>query len=310
MAINKYIPRSIQNIKDRLEAYNESITKKLFSTDLPKTFEVIIYTFLNPDTRTPIHPQDEDPDSNTSEFYYYKARSLAGHHDHLEKPENAKDMDSYERFRNTHFQAIIRKGAQPPLPQQGDVWFATEIGAGLVSLTSFKRSGKITLELEYQNEAKDAHNNPNEPVVTNGDYAISNEELGESEMSELDPYGESPAGDYGENAVLPPADSTQRKLLDFISKGEGSYNASNNGTKMPGTPGPWIVNSIGGTSYVAENLVTETKQRSDQKLLSTLTLGEIKRLQGWNSNKKLRLYNSTYSSPKYKNTRTIFAVGS
>ena len=172
MSINKYVPRSIQNIKDRLEAYNESITRKLFSTELEKTFEVIIYTYIDPDTKTPTRPEDEDPDSNTSEYYYYKARSLAGHHDHLERPERAKDVDTYERLRNAHFQAIIKKKKDDELPQLGDVWLATEVGANLVTLTTKKRSGFISLKFETQNEAKNAHNNPDEPVVTNGDYQV------------------------------------------------------------------------------------------------------------------------------------------
>lgn len=176
MSINKYVPRSIQNIKDRLEAYNESITRKLFSTELEKTFEVIIYTYIDPDTKTPTRPEDEDLDSNTSKYYYYKARSLAGHHDHLERPERAKDVDKYERLRNAHFQAIIKKKKDDELPQLGDVWLATEVGANLVTLTNKKRSGSISLKFETQNEAKDAHTNPDEPVKTNADYATSDAE--------------------------------------------------------------------------------------------------------------------------------------
>ena len=306
MSINKYVPRSIQNIKDRLEAYNESITRKLFSTELEKTFEVIIYTYIDPDTKTPTRPEDEDPDSNTSEYYYYKARSLAGHHDHLERPERAKNVDKYERLRNAHFQAIMEKKSEEDLPQLGDVWLATEVGANLVTLTTKKRSGSISLKFETQNEAKDAHTNPSEPVVTNGDYQAPFQMFPDSSDTAQEGVPSALQPDYGSNTLLPPVDASQRKILDFISKGEGSYNASNNGTKYK-VGG--IVNSIGGTSYVAENLVTSTKQRSDQKLLSTMTLGEIKRLQGWNSNEKLRLWNSTFPSGYYKNTRTLFAVG-
>ncbi len=318
MSINKYVPRSLQNIKDRLEAFNESITKKLFSTDLPNTFEVMIYTQQFQNTRTPPTPPDEDTESSTSKYFYYKARSLAGHHDHLNKPEEATDVDTYERFRNAHFQAIIKKSDENNLPKLGDVYTATFLGANLVSLDSFKRTSLVLLKIESQNPAQDAHTNPVEPVRTSADYATSEVELDGSEATELDPYGESPAygespvGDYGENPLVPPADATQRKLLDFISKGEGGYEASNNGTKMEGTAGPWFVNSIGRPgekSWVAEGLVTKTKERSDQKLLSTLTLGEIKRLQGWNTNFADSLKNPTFA-PKWDDaTRSLFAVG-
>lgn len=295
MSINKYVPRSIQNIKDRLEAYNESITKKLFSTELPKTFEVVIYTQQFQETKTPTPTTNEDPESSTSEYYYYKARSLAGHHDHLRRPEAAKDVDTYERLRNAHFQAIIKRSSSDPFPQLGDVWLATEVGANLVTLTTKKRSGSILLKFEAQNEAKDAHNNPDEPVKTNADYEDYGPPLPETSTAESDRKQYNPSTGVA-NSPMPPVDATQKKLLDFISKREGSYNASNNGTD----PQNKIRNSIAGTSYVAKNFVTSTKERPDQKLLSTMTLREIIALQKGRN---------PYYNPNASHKRTLFAVG-
>lgn len=290
--MKKYVPRSIQNIHDRTEARNESIQDKLFSEELATTFEVVIYTSLSPETQTPIINGCDG--SNNSNYYFCSARSKAGHHDHLALPESAKTRDDYEKFRNAHFQAVIKK--TDDLPTLGDVWTATYNGGNLVTLISLQRQGIIITNFQEEGAAKNAHSSSEEPTVLNGDYTDTT--AGSPEQTSYDTSG-SPG-------VLPVVDATQKKILNFISKREGSYNASNNGTPYTGSG---IINSIAGTSYVAEGLVTKTKQRNDQKLLSTMTISEIKKLQGWNKNWKQRLYNSTYPSPKYKNTRTLFAVG-
>jgi len=307
MALKKYVPRSIQNIFDRLEAFNESITAKLFSEDLAKTFEVIVYCSKNPETKTTDPTDSADLSPNVANYNFYKARSTAGHHDFLVSPESARNIDEYERLRNLHFQAILKKSKDDKVPQTGDIWLATQTGAGMVSLISFERSGnpnKFKIP-EGDGPALSAHTSGESPVATVADY--SNADLGESDPDapeELDPYETSD----NTTGPVPIVDATQRKILDFISKGEGSYNASNNGTRKKGSDYPtWFVNSIGGTSYVAEGLVTKKKDRADQKLLSTLTIGEIKKLQGWNESKSARLYNHTFNPPN--NTRTLFAVG-
>ena len=57
--MKKYVPRSIQNIFDRIDAYNESITNVLFSEPLSTTFEVVVYMSLNPQTKKPVDAADE-----------------------------------------------------------------------------------------------------------------------------------------------------------------------------------------------------------------------------------------------------------
>ena len=95
---------------------------------------------------------------------------------------------------------------------------------------------------------------------------------------------------------IPPADETQMKILDFIGKGEGSYNASNSGN----IPNGGIARSIGGTSWVAFNNVTKKQINANQKLLSTMTIGEIQKLQAGKS---------PHYHPNYRPVRTLFAVG-
>ena len=307
MSLKKYVPRSIQNIFDRLEAFNESITEKLFSEELVKTFEVIVYCSKNPETKTTVSADSADLSPNVANYNFFKARSLAGHHDFLIQPERARSIDEYERLRNLHFQAVIKKSSGGELPQTGDVWLATQTGANMVSLISFQRSGnpqKYKIP-EETGPAQKGFTGGNEPTNTVADY--SNSDFGESDPNtpeEVDSYATSD----NSTGPIPLVDATQRKLLDFISKGEGSYNASNNGTRKEGSNYPsWFVNSIGGTSYVAELNVTSTKTTSDQKLLSTLTIGEIKDFQGWTGNKNTCALNQTFSGRRA--TRTLFAVG-
>jgi hypothetical protein len=287
--VKKYIPRSIQNIFDRVEAFNESITEKLFSEDLPTTFEVVVYTSLTPETRSPTPEPDEKRSESVSNYYFYSARSLAGHHDHLVKPESASTYDEYERLRNAHFQAIIKKSAERT-PQQGEVWLATQNGGNLVTLNSFQRAEVIRLDLSVSDEAKKALGNTSDPTELLSDYSSAPETSAQADRKQYK------SSSLSMNSPIPAVDAVQKKLLDFISKREGSYNASNNGTD----PENKIRNSIAGTSYVAENFVTSSKKRSDQKLLSTMTLKEIISLQKGSN---------PYFNPNAGHKRTLFAVG-
>jgi len=318
VSINKYIPRSLQNIKDRLEAYNESITKELFSTELPKTFEVIIYTQQFQDTRTPPTLPANQTSGDTSAYHFYKARSLAGHHDHLSRPESAENIGSYERLRNAHFQAVIEKSSQAAeLPQLGDVWLATEIGADLVSLDTFKRKENIILRLSSTGTAQSAYSNGNQPATSARSYSSTPVPLPTAVPTPI-PNRQG----YTNNAtpgdgIIPNNDATQQILLKFISEGEGSYNASNNGTaysKSKTGQKRGIINSISQNSYVSlkTGLVTDSKITPEQKLLSELTVGEIMGLQGWKPNDQ-ELLNYTHDNPNRnhlgRNNRVLFAVG-
>jgi len=173
--VKKYVPRSIQNIFDRVEAFNESITEKLFSEELATTFEVTIYTSLTPaETKTP--PPHTSGSTSVSNYKFYSARSKAGHHDHLTFPEQARTADQYEKFRNSHFQAIIKSDVEKP-PQQGEVWLATYNGGNLVTLVSKQREGTIITKFKEDGPAKAAHSSSDESTQLNADYAeISTEQ--------------------------------------------------------------------------------------------------------------------------------------
>jgi len=169
--IKKHVPRSIQNIHDRVEARNESITEKLYAEDLATTFEVTIYTSLSPETKTPT--MSCDASDNKLGYHFCNARSKASHHDHLPVPEAASTRDEYEKYRNAHFQAIIKRADTDPTPQQGEVWLATYNGGNLVTLVSKQREGTIITNFKEDGPAKDAHSSSDESTQLNADYAES-----------------------------------------------------------------------------------------------------------------------------------------
>ena len=173
--MKKYVPRSIQNIHDRIEAFNESITEKLFSEPLPTTFEVIIYSAKTSDVKVP--PPKLEGNLGINNYYFFKARSLSGHHDHLTRPESATSLDQYEKFRNAHFQAIVKKSDTSRYPQTGDVWLATETGANLVTLISFERSTIMRFNFSGYGGAKGAHTSGGDPTRTSAEYAEMTTEM-------------------------------------------------------------------------------------------------------------------------------------
>lgn len=225
--MKKYVPRSIQNIFDRIEAYNESITDVLFSEPLSTTFEVVVYTSLVPETRTPPTTK-EDASNSVSNYNFYSARSKAGHHDHLVFPEKGRTRDEYERLRNSHFQAIIKKNSGET-PQQGDVWLATLKGANLVTLVSFQRKGTIVTNFQQSNggPARSAHSSGNNQTQTNASYSAADLR---GQRSEATPRSTSTGIIQDTFPFFNVDPATNRELLDFIAKGEsvgGSYNSIN-----------------------------------------------------------------------------------
>jgi hypothetical protein len=182
---NRYVPRSIQNIFDRVEAYNESITKELFSEELPKTFEVVIYDTKAPETKSKGGEAPADNSTSVSNYYFYKARSLKGHHDMLLRPETASSIDEYERLRNQHFQAIIKKKSDMELPQTGDVWLATSAGGNLVTLVSLQRKGNPQdfYIIGKSKAGSKAHKSGENPTGTVADYSSTSVPTPESRSS-------------------------------------------------------------------------------------------------------------------------------
>jgi len=170
--MSKYVPRSLQNIHDRLAARNERIDKESFSRELPKTFEVVIYDTKSPAVNsTTTQDAPNGADGTASEFYYYRARSKAEHHDWLDSPNSARSIDEYESFRNQHFQAGLKKGFQgETLPVTGEVWLATHVKGNFVTLISKSRTENIKFDFTAgtARPAQAAHTNGQNQTTTVG----------------------------------------------------------------------------------------------------------------------------------------------
>lgn len=145
---NKYVPRSIQNIFDRLEAKNERDDKKSSKEELQNVFEVKIYESLNPYTKSKVAGKSSKSDTSLGQYHYYRARSLAGHHEHMLSPELATSEQQFEALRNSHFQAILKKDTDENLPLMGDIWNATYLGGNMINLNYFVRSEEVELKLD------------------------------------------------------------------------------------------------------------------------------------------------------------------
>ena len=243
MSLKKYVPRSIQNIFNRLEAFNESLTEKLFSEELAKTFEVVVYCSKNPETTTPTSGDPADLSPDVANYNFFKARSLAGHHDLLVAPENARFVDEYERLRNLHFQAILKKSSGITLPQTGDVWLATQVGGNMVSLISFERSGdpnKFKIP-EGDGPAQAAHTNGTSPTTTVG-AASAGTATGANGQ-----YSQDIQDELNNGCVEPKVFAINSGASDFITKIKAS--PSFKGWSGPALAGV-VANAQGESNYV------------------------------------------------------------
>jgi len=142
--VKKYVPKQIQDVFNRIAAKNERELQSAIAEPRPDTFEVVIYNISRPPTRSQLGTETPDqPVVDTSDYYYYRARSLAGQHDHFAPPESATTEEEYERLRSVLYQGIVQRTADDLLPQTGDVYNATFLGANLVSLDEKVRTTSI-----------------------------------------------------------------------------------------------------------------------------------------------------------------------
>lgn len=204
MATKKYVPKSIQNLEDRIAAKNEREIQAAIEEPRPQTFEVIIYDTANPDTKSQISQDVSDAsDTNVDNYYYYRARSLAGQHDHFLLPEVATTPEEYEKLRNNLYQGVFKKSGDGELPQTGDVFRATFLGGNLVSLDAKTRTKNITPRFKSQSgSSKNSFESSTDPTNTVSDYKTLNEQLGESDNPFEDNSGTMVNGVY-QGSVYP-----------------------------------------------------------------------------------------------------------
>ena len=151
----KYVPKQIQDVFNRIAAKNERELQSALAEPRPDTFEVVIYAYSDPQTKSQLGTEAPDaPVADTSNYYYYRAKSLAGQHDHFPAPESAKTIEEYERLRSVLYQGIIKRSANDPEPETGDVYNATFLGANLVSLDELVRTSNINTAFSTRSGAK------------------------------------------------------------------------------------------------------------------------------------------------------------
>ena len=290
----KYVPRSIENIFDRIEARNERIDKESFSTELSTTFEVIVYDSSNPEKRnSSVNISEEDSGGlDLSEYVQYSARSVDNHDLLKPDPMSAKSVEEYERLRNIHYQAFFKKASDAQLPQTGDTWNATVVGKNVIILTSKVSDSDFVLSFSGRGGSKDSFNSSNSATQTNNSYSA--EQL-KGTAPEPNPRSKNSliVSDTFPFFNIDP--TTNRQLLDFIARGEaikGSYNSANR---------IWYKTSSGGSFTLNTWPKTDgTEFLIDGKKINESTIARIMDLQ------------SPYGQVRYPTTQppaALFAVG-
>ena len=270
--------RQLLTAKDRIAARAEKAFREAVSTPLPNEFKVVVYVNENDPTKN-----QSQGGSELEGYGFCRARSQAGHNDMLRDPVEITDVFERNSAIQSHPQAYYSLDIDN-FPQNGDVWSAT-FENGIIRLNSLveRRSDFKFKNKESSREARENFKNKTKKLNDDGSVAedLSSEEV-RGFIEDLEP---------GNNIY-----DTSKKLLKFISSKEGSYDASNNGTDRQKN----IRNSIPGKSWVKRNKVTNSQQTRDQKLLSTMTIGEIVQLQKGSN---------PYLYPNASRKRTLFAVG-
>lgn len=133
------------NPLDKMAAKVDRDFKKAVQKQLPTTFDVVVYCdFETEDPTTSELPavfNTSNPFS-VSNFKFFRARSLAGHHDHIIDPAIVKNKSQREALVASHFQAKIRID-HPNISQvqNGSIWNCTYVGGELVQLNDVVQPG-------------------------------------------------------------------------------------------------------------------------------------------------------------------------
>jgi hypothetical protein len=140
------------NPKDKMAAKVDRDFKKAVQKELPTNFDVVVYC----DFETEDPTSSEEPavfnTSNpfsVSNFKFFRARSLAGHHDHMIDPSIIKNKNQREAIISSHFQAKIRID-HPNISQaqNGSIWNCTYVGGELVQLNHVVQPGAFVFTEE------------------------------------------------------------------------------------------------------------------------------------------------------------------
>lgn len=140
------------NPKDKMAAKVDRDFKKAVQKELPTNFDVVVYCDFETEDPTsseePAFFNTSNPFS-VSNFKFFRARSLAGHHDHIIDPSIIKNKNQREALISSHFQAKIRID-HPNISQaqNGSIWNCTYVGGELVQLNNVVQPGAFVFTEE------------------------------------------------------------------------------------------------------------------------------------------------------------------
>lgn len=292
-------PREIQDTKNIIASRNERDLNYYASKPLPESFDVVIYSDSDFTGQSATQTVGNSNPRHPSNFKWYRVKSLAGHNDMLPEPSDSSGADRQANIQ-AFFQGYYPLNESPPndspLPKEGDVWSAILEGGNLVRLDKYIRGGETTLGSSIA-EASSAINNSNNTTT-----------VGQSTTRNATP-AEIPADIEKDTKVIiynskgnkkqftiverpkmkkfmPPDTwdaqdivATDKALMDLIKSGEGKYNAAN--LSEGAAPKVKMIYSFGHTAWIADGKISENKQDyPEQKILTDLTIAELKFLQG------------------------------
>jgi hypothetical protein len=263
---------------DRVAARVERDLKKAIQIDLPNSFDVTVYvdfeleSLATSETNVEI---DGVNANNPSNYYFIRARSMAGHHDHLLNPVAIKDDNIRKSAVQNLFQAQVRKD-HPNIGAltNGSIWSCDLLGGELVRLNDLVQARVWRFQ--------DGSRRIVDPTNPQGAFKAQKKQTASS-------FNPVERDSRFENHSVS-SFSQDKVLFDLIAKCEskGNYNAANV---------IWYPNGRGGKFTLAGG--TDDQSYAGKKL-TELTFGEVKQAQ------------ATYFSTRYPTTKpqnSLFAMG-
>lgn len=145
--------RQLLTAKDRIADRAERAFKEAVSKDLPTQFNVMVFIHSSNPTQNASQGGKEIQD-----YGFCRARSQAGHHDMLRDPAGIGNVKEREAVIQSHFQAYYSLSDDETIPQNGDIWSASQEGAvvRLISLVERKDGFSFPSDTSDGGEAKTA----------------------------------------------------------------------------------------------------------------------------------------------------------
>ena len=245
---------------DRVAARVERDLKKAIQVDLPVSFDVDVYVDYEIESLATGQTEvtvDGVNTGNPTNYYFVRARSRAGHHDHFTNPEIIRDNKIRQATIQNLFQAQIRID-HPNINSltNGSVWSCTLLGGELVRLDSLVQQRAWRFDGSTRQII--------DPTKPSSAFRARRKNTAAS-------YNAAAASATG--YVPPGPRSEDQQLYDLIALHEsrGNYNAANVIWYPRGQ-------SAGGSYFKIAGGATEN-QTYNGKLLTELTIGEVKAAQ-------------------------------